>query len=146
MRDAITLLDKCLAYNINLTVENVTKALDFVDMIVMYDLTDYLYKRDVKSIIELTEKIYRDGTDIKLFSKQFLSYTLNVIKFNATNNANLTNLPNSIIDLLVDTKRAAKEDNFYISLLEWLLKLNELIKWETSPKALFQANLISFIS
>lgn len=146
MRDAITLLDKCLAYSLKLSVENVTKALDFVDMTVMYDLTDHLYNRDVNNIIMLTEKIYRDGTDIKLFAKQYLSYILNVIKLNATNNPNLTNLPNSIITLLKDITKSSKADSFYIELLEWLLKLNELIKWETNPKALFQANLISFIS
>lgn len=142
MRDAITLLDKCLSFSKHLTSETVTKALDFVDMNIMFDLTNILYNRDLNNLIELTESLYRDGTDIKLFTKQYLSFILNLVKLKATNNSKLTNLSNSVIQKINATEY---DKNFLLLLLDWLLKLNELIRYETSPKTLFQANMISFI-
>ena len=41
-RDAITMLDKCLAYPKDLTLENVVKALGTTDYDTMFKLTDYL--------------------------------------------------------------------------------------------------------
>lgn len=142
MRDAITLLDKCLSYSPEITLENVSKALDITDMSVMIQLTQSLYNRKLDEIIQISEKIYQDGFDIKLYCKQYLNYIVNCIKFQATNDAKLTNLPLSIINQI---KEANYVKEFYVALMEALLKLNELIKWETNPKTLFQAYLISFI-
>lgn len=142
MRDAITLLDKCLSYASEITLENVSKALDITDMSVMIQLTQSLYNRKLNEIIQISEKIYQDGFDIKLYCKQYLNYIVNCIKFQATNDAKLTNLPLSIINQIKETNYVKE---FYVALMEALLKLNELIKWETNPKTLFQAYLISFI-
>lgn len=142
MRDAITLLDKCLSYSKELTLDNITKALDITDMSVMTNLTTNLFNRNINEIISITEKIYQDGFDIKLFCKQYLTYIVNCIKYYSTKDAKLTNLPNNIIKLLDSLQY---NSNFYIALMDALVKLNEMIKWETSPKTLFQAYLISFI-
>lgn len=142
MRDAITLLDKCLSYSKEINLENVIKALDVADMSIMFDLSEALFKKDLNKVIELTERIYQDGNDLKIFSKQYLTYIVNCIKYLATGNEKLTNLSRRIIDLVNQTN-GSKQD--YLNLMNWLIKLNELLKWETSPKTLFQANLISFM-
>lgn len=142
MRDAITLLDKCLSYSKEITLENVSKALDITDMSIMVKLTKSIYNRVLADVIEITEKIYQDGFDIKLFSKQYLTFIVNCIKYTATKNTKLTNLPNNIVDSLEQEKFALK---FLTILMESLVKLNEMIKWETSPKTLLQAYLISLI-
>lgn len=142
MRDAITLLDKCLSYSSDITLENVSKALDITDMTVMVELSDSLYKREVGSVIQITEKIYQDGFDIKLFCKQYLNYIVNCIKYSVTKDIKLTNLPISVVNQIKDKNY---NPNFYVMLMDSLVKLNEIIKWETNPKTLFQAYLISFI-
>lgn len=142
MRDAITLLDKCLSYSSDITLENVSKALDITDMTVMVELSDSLYKREVGSVIQITEKIYQDGFDIKLFCKQYLNYIVNCIKYSVTKDIKLTNLPISVVNQIKDKNY---NPNFYVMLMDSLVKLNEMIKWETNPKTLFQAYLISFI-
>ena len=142
MRDAITLLDKCLSYSSDITLENVSKALDITDMTVMVELSDSLYKREVGSVIQITEQIYQDGFDIKLFCKQYLNYIVNCIKYSVTKDIKLTNLPISVVNQIKDKNY---NPNFYVMLMDSLVKLNEMIKWETNPKTLFQAYLISFI-
>ena len=42
MRDAITLLDKCLSYSGDITVENVVNALGATDYGVMFELLEYI--------------------------------------------------------------------------------------------------------
>ena len=142
MRDAITLLDKCLSYDKTINLENVSKALDITDMMVMVNLTNYIFKRNLPDVIESTEKIYQDGFDIKLFSKQYLNFIVNCIKYTVTKDMKLTNLPNNIISALDTLKFPNK---FLTILMESLVKLNEMIKWETSPKTLMQAYFISLI-
>lgn len=142
MRDAITLLDKCLSYSKQLTIQNVIKALDSVDLITMFDLLEIMYNRDLANLVQLTEQIYMDGVDIKLFSKQFLTFILNTIKYISTNEIKLTNLSQQVKEKI---DNVSFNRNFLLAALDMLLKVNELIKWETSPKTLFQAMLISFI-
>lgn len=142
MRDAITLLDKCLAYSPIINLENVTRALDVTDMSVMFNLSNELLHNNLNHVINITEKIYQDGNDLKIFSKQFLTFIVNSIKYLATKDEKLTNLPKSIIQLLDNCDWQPQD---ILDLMQWLVKLNELIKWETSPKTLFQANLISFM-
>lgn len=142
MRDAITLLDKCLSYDNNINIYNITKALDFTDMKVMIYLTETLYARDAGQVINVTEKIYQDGQDIKLFVKQYLNYIVNVIKYKLIGKKELTNLPISILKQLDELEY---NSTFYYLLMDKLVKLNEMIKWETNPKILLQAELLSFI-
>lgn len=142
MRDAITLLDKCISYDTTINLENVSKALDITDMSVMNNLTLKLYQRNINDILVITEKVYQDGFDIKLFVKQYLTYIVNCIKYYSTKDIRLTNLP---IKIIKELELQNYNANFYVSLMDSLVKLNEMIKWETSPKTLFQAYLISFI-
>ena len=142
MRDSITLLDKCISFDTNIILENVTKALDITDMSVMHELTKALFANNLNDVITITEKIYQDGNDIKIFCKQYLTYIVNAIKYLSTGNTKLTNLPTNILQLLIQYDNP-KQD--WLDLMNWLVKLNEMIKWETSPKTLFQANLISFM-
>jgi len=60
MRDAITLMDKCLAYSKDLTLENVVKALGTTDYDTMFKLTDYLIDNKVKLSLALIEDICTD--------------------------------------------------------------------------------------
>lgn len=137
MRDAITLLDKCLSYSQQLTLEATTKALDFINFEDLNALFLALYKKDSKLVIELSEKMYKDGIDIKLLTKQLLSYVLNIHKFSLTNDYSSTNIPRTVLQA-----NEKIDINITICLLDLLVKLNEVIKWETSPKVIFQANLL----
>ena len=81
MRDAITLLDKCLAYSKDLTVENVVQALGTVDYEVFFELSDAILKRDSANVIKVIETVYADGKDLKQFVKDYLSFLLDINKY-----------------------------------------------------------------
>lgn len=85
MRDAISLMDKCLAYSKDLTLENVVAALGTTDYDTMLKLTDYLLQlngeESTKLAVELIENIYNSGKDLKQFVKQYIRFMLDVNKY-----------------------------------------------------------------
>ena len=64
MRDAITLMDKCLSYSNDLTLDVVMQAVGGVDYDAMIDLTTFLIIGDAGAVIESIEKIHLSGIDL----------------------------------------------------------------------------------
>lgn len=136
MRDAITLMDKCLAFSKELTLENVVKALGTVDYAVMCDLLENILSEKADDVMKLISDIYYSGKDLKLFIKQFTSFVLDVCKYNLVGSINYTQIPSSYEDRLKMFSDVPRH------LLSVLVKLNSEIKWETSPRALIEATLL----
>ena len=141
LRDAITSLDKCLSYSNNLTVEVVEKCLDIVDIDIMAELSlGILNKRLV--LLDIIENVYNSGSDIKLFTKQYLDFVVNHIKLIQTKNEKYTLFSKEMSEKLLSQK---VDIVTYIELMELLLDLNELMRYETNPKVLLEAYLIKFV-
>ena len=140
MRDAITLLDKSIGYNNNLTLENVLKALGAVNYDTMFDLTDALNVMDKKQVIEIIESVHRSGLDLKQFMTQYNYFTLDLCKYDIFRTFDFLQLPR-----LYEDKLNAYSDNdfiFFKQLMEEVLKLNKEIKYETVPKPLIETTLL----
>ena len=134
MRDAITLMDKCLAYSSELTVENVVKALGTTDYDTMFKLTDYLIDNKVKLALALVEDIYNDGKDLKTFVKQYVQFLLDLSKWGIGCDWKYLTLPK-----LTDYEQWLKDcgDREFSAITEWLsvfINLNADIKWSQSVK------------
>lgn len=140
MRDAITLLDKCLAYSKELTVENVVSALGTVDYDVFFDLTDAITNKSQSSVIKIIESVYSDGKDLKQFVKDYLSFLLDINKWDITHSFEYMQLPNTYEDALknysVDFLNKCRD------LLPVVVRLNADIKWDTQPKVTIEARLL----
>ena len=81
MRDAITLMDKCLAYSKDLTLENVVNALGTTDYDIMFRLTESLLTPNAVDAIQIIEDIYNDGKDLKTFVRQYIQFLLDIDKY-----------------------------------------------------------------
>lgn len=135
MRDAITMMDKCLSLNPHLSVESAVKALGTVDYDVHFDLLFFLESNNKKSAIELVEKVYDAGKDLKQFIKQFQYFVLDVCKYMMFKDFTMVSIP-----ALDEYKQKMEDDDLDSSLtvLEWVRQLNTDIKWEANPKAIVQ--------
>lgn len=135
MRDAITLMDKCLAYSVELTLENVVKALGTVDYSVMLKLTDSFFSADGdKAICEILEEIHSSGRDVKQFIKQYSHFLLDVQKYAIGCDWKYISIPklsdyedwlNNLSDIQLETLRTC---------LKTILKLNADIKYSLTAK------------
>lgn len=134
MRDAITMLDKCLAYSDDLTIENVTKALGVASYDAMTDLLSAYDCTDAPEMIKIINKVYMSGYDLKQFIKSFTNFVLdlNKYKLGATDYVEcpMSDTIKSVFDGFV------RDEN---ELLNSLIKLQADIKWDTNPKSRIEA-------
>ena len=139
MRDAITLLDKCLAFSPELTVENVVQAIGTVDYSVMLDLTDALWEQKSNKVVSIISEIYNSGKDLKTFIKLYADFVLDLCKFYATGTYEFTQVPST---LYLETKYSDNAFEYFKVLLGVLVGLNADIKWETMPKSVIESTLL----
>lgn len=142
LRDAITLLDKCLSYSTELTVENVVKALGVANYDVMFSLLDSLIESKTSLCLEQIDSIYKSGIEMKQFVKTFTEFVLDICKYGLTKDFGLIKIPNiykSELDAYGDYEYSRAKD-----LLSILIELNAEIKWETSPKYNIEARFFQF--
>ena len=134
MRDALTMLDKCLAYSDELTIDNVTKALGIANYTVMANFLDAYGKIDCADMIQIINDVYMSGYDLKQFIKSFTNFVLDLNKYW------LEQFDYIECPLTDEVKQAF--DNFdrsNVGILSSLIKLQAEIKWETNPKARIEA-------
>lgn len=140
MRDAITLLDKCLAYSKDLTVENVIHALGVVDYEIFFDLSDAILVKDSSEVIKTIETVYSDGKDLKQFIKDYMSFLLDVNKYDILHNFDYLQLPQTYAQSLEQRKQSWFDT--CRNLLPVIVKLNADLKWETQSKVAIEARLL----
>ena len=143
MRDAITLMDKCLAYSPNLTLENVIQALGTVDYEVFFDLSTAINSGDSAWLIEVIEKVHSEGKDLKQFTKDFMGFLLDVNKYDITKSFDYLQLPQTYEDVMKNISREWFET--CRKLLPIIVKLNADLKWETQVKVVLESRLLGVI-
>lgn len=81
MRDSLTNLDRCLAYSKDITLENVSEALDLPDYDTYFSLLNGLVKKDNVSITSIVDTVYNSGTNFVKWFEGFHSFLCNIIKY-----------------------------------------------------------------
>lgn len=140
MRDAITLMDKCLSYSSDLTIENVSKALGTANYSVLFDLTQKVSNNEKPEVIKILEGVYSSGMDLKLFIKQYFELALELTSYAITRDSSLAQIPTSYLSEL-----SGFEYDFLIKLLDFLSELNYTLKYEQSPRYVVIAKFILFM-
>lgn len=135
MRDGISLLEQCAAYDTNLNIENVLKVLGSYSYSVYFKLVNSLIDGNLDSIINIINNIYNDGIDLKLFVDQFLAFILDISKYIICNNLTVTKFPNNQLN---EIKKATNFENplqYYQYVMNKLMILKNDIKNDTDIKS-----------
>ena len=142
MRDAITMLDKCLAYSVDLTIDNVVKALGVANYDMMISLTDGVLQNNVGYVVERVEDVHAHGIDLKQFVRQYLNFIVDVNKYLICGNLQVTQIPETESNVKWLDELTNNDFNKLQGLLDTLVKLNAEIKWDASPKYIIEARLM----
>ena len=142
MRDAITLMDKCLSYSTELTVDNVVKALGTVDYDIMFDLTDSVISNDVKKALSIIESIHAAGKDLKTFIHQYTQFLLDIQKYSYGCDWSDLTLPKTDAYKKWIENCGGAEFDICFDLLDMCVQLNSDIKFSNTPKADIEAELL----
>ena len=81
MRDALTLLDKSLAFSSDVTTENVVKALNLPNYDDYFKLLGAYAKKDNGKITEIIDSVYNSGVNFQKWFEGFHSFVMNVVKY-----------------------------------------------------------------
>lgn len=98
MRDAITTLDKCLAYSKQLTLKNVVDVLSAG--VTPYDLSNFtlrLLERDTKASLECLNNFFMSGIDMGLLVSNYFEFLLNLQKYLVLGSKDVSNLPEDLL-------------------------------------------------
>lgn len=139
MRDALTMLDKCLGYSNNLTLEAVINSLGVNDYGVMFDLTNAVIDYDCSNVLTIINNIYNDGKDLKLFIKNYTDFITDCCKFSITKDWLVIRIPQTFEK---DLMYICEELSFLRMYLEKLIDLGNKIKYETNPKSVIESHLM----
>lgn len=142
MRDAITLMDKCLSFSDKLTMDNVIKALGVTDYNTMFDLNNAFFENDKPKLIKIVSDVYSSGMDLKLFIKTYFEFLLDLNVYCLTKDLAITKIP----DVWVGEMNSYGSHEWSVSnnLLTYITDLQSSIKWEQNPKAVIIAKFILF--
>lgn len=142
MRDAITMLDKVLGYDLELRLENIVKVLGTPDYKIMFNLTNNIIDRKEEKVLDIINVIYEAGFDLKLFFKQYSLFLLDLNKYEMLREFTGLKIPTLYKEDLDKTIGFDGSREFITFLLDKIISLNNDIKWETSCKASIEIQLL----
>lgn len=142
MRDAISLMDKCLAFTDEFTLETVVKVLGVVDYDEMFRFTDTIIENKLNESIQLIESVYTSGKDLKQFVKQYIQFLLDIQKYAIGCDWKYISLPR--LSQYEEWLRGCGTYEFdrCFELLDCMLKINNKIKYSSVPKCVIETEVL----
>ena len=141
MRDAIMKLDTVLGYTTEITLQAVLDCLGITNYEHLVTIVQGIINKQPNEPIQIIDKIYRDGKDLKLFVKDLNKFVLDLCKLNITRNKELTMIPADIMRQCIQI--ATKTPNYeLVDILDGINNLLDKIKYEQNPKNLIESELI----
>ena len=139
MRDAITLMDKCLSLSHHLTLENVLKTMGGEDYSTFITFLSALEEKEKEVSIKVVEDVYNAGKDVKQFMKDFAKFVLEVEKYTIYGNFDYVNLPNTLENEL----KQIIDDSLF-DIMDFVVSLNNQIKWENDARTLIELSILIY--
>lgn len=141
MRDAIMKLDTVIGYTTNITLQSVLDCLGITNYEHLLKIVQGIINKQADESIQIIDKIYRDGKDLKLFVKDLNKFVLDLCKLNITRNKELTMIPTDIMRQCIHiATNTSKYD--LVDILDGVNNLLDKIKYEQNPKNLIESELI----
>lgn len=139
MRDAITLMDKCLSLSNNLSLKYVLQAIGGENYDTFILFLTALQNREKGTAITTIENVYNAGKDVKQFMKDFAKFVLEVEKYALYKNFTYISLPNTL-----ENELEQLIDDTLFNVMDFVVSLNSQIKWDSDPKTLVELSILIY--
>lgn len=140
MRDAITIMDKCLAYSEMLTVENVLTALGAVSYDTMIELTKSIIEGRACHVTDIIEEVHMSGKDVKEFIKAYMQFVLDLNKLQYGKVWEYVSVPSTYGDKI----EPLLTSSLLTQLLSLLINLLNTIRYSQCAKLEIESELFVF--
>ena len=146
MRDAIMRLDQCANFSTDLNIENAKQVLTDISYEAMFKLTWALQDKKEEDMLNVIDKLYSSGNDLKNFINNYLEFVLDLSKYILFKNIELTNIPGYFATtenpVVQQTVQIADSLNWFKKLADLLLTIKLDIKYDTYYKSTIEAYLL----
>lgn len=126
MRDSITLLEKAIAYDKNITSRGLVRALGLPNYDDFFSLLQAYAKRDNAAISQIVDQVYNSGINFLKWMSDFHSFVVNVMKYIFLQDINRTTIPAYYQDKI--SKYGMAHSSICLQLANTLVKLNYELK------------------
>ena len=100
MRDALSILDQCIAITKGmLTADGVREAVGVMDEKYLFEISAAAKAGDTTAVIEIFDKVYSQGKDVSLFCSELLSHFRDILIMKTANE------PQTLLDCTTETLR-----------------------------------------
>lgn len=140
MRDAIMKLDTVLGYTNEINMDNTLACLGVTSYDDMFKIVNSIIDRDATTAINVVERIFKDGKDLKLFTKDLGKCLLDLCKYNLTKTFDATMIPPYMQRQAI--KLASLNIADLVDILDGVNKIQDKIKYEQYPKYLLESELM----
>ena len=135
MRNALSLLETCVDYSNDLTIDNVVKAIGNFSYDIYFNLVNAIIDGNIKDALQIIEDIYNEGNDLKHFINTFLEFILDCTKFIICDTIQVTKLPISVESQLKFATGITDASKYYMYISDKLLELKNMLKNDTDIKS-----------
>ena len=140
MRSAITLMDKCLSLDNNLTLENVLNVVGTGSYDTFFNMLEGLID-DTEIPVKTIDETFEAGKDVKIFMKDFAKFVLEVEKYSIYNSFEHITIPQIYEEQL---KSIVDKSSSLPDILELVFNINNQVKWDNDPKTLIELMLLIY--
>lgn len=101
MRDALSLLDQCIAYSSDINEDTIANAIGIVGKDYLYSLTDHIINNDATSALILIDELYSMSKDLQSLLEELIFHFRNIMLTKAlkTPESLVSVLPNELLKL-----------------------------------------------
>lgn len=79
MRDALSILDQCIAYSENVDIDIVSKATGLVLRDYLFNVVDMIEQKDASNAISCVDKLYQQSKDLQRFVSELIEHYRNLM-------------------------------------------------------------------
>lgn len=135
MRNAISMLEKCIDYSHNLDINNTLICLGDYSYDTYFSLVDSIIDGNTKNVFEIISSIYNNGANLVKFIDTFLDFNLDVLKYILYNDIKITKLPITLLDKLKYSTSIENSQKYYFYIIDNLLETKNMLKYNNNIKS-----------
>ena len=144
LRDALSILDQCIAYNQDLiSVECVSQIYGITSTKEKIELINYIFNKDVKKIIENLKQLSESGIDIKRLTADIIEIIKETLIYSYSKEETLLNKVN-VSEAKALLKIASKKD--LIVIVDILMETLEKYRYATNVLSYFEVALLKIMT
>lgn len=139
LRDALTMLDKVIAYNEEVTESNVASALGMNSYKDLEALFNSVLNNEETELLKIIDSCHDEGRDLKQLIDDEIGYVLDYVRWTVTHDIESCSCPEFIVENFKNFN--ARKDNV-LHFLDTLINIKNTIKYDSSPKIIIEAMLL----